>query len=97
MQVFNSEFLIHDRPEGKNHPYIIITEAGVSYYGDMGLEREFVDLAAESKADVFKAQVFEIDNSIDESKDQDIESILDNIIEDKDIESVSHEQISEHV
>ena len=46
------------------NPYIIITEAGVSYYGDMGLEREFVDLAAESKADVFKAQVFEIDNFI---------------------------------
>jgi N,N'-diacetyllegionaminate synthase len=64
MQDFNSEFFIADRPVGKKHPCLIIAEAGVSHFGDMGLARELVDLAAESKADVFKTQIFEIDNFI---------------------------------
>ena len=64
MHKFNSEFFIDDRLVGKNHPCLIIAEAGVSHFGDMGLARELVDLAAESKADIFKTQIFDIENFI---------------------------------
>lgn len=64
MNKFNTEFVIGDRLVGKNYPCLIIAEAGVSHFGDMGLARELVDLAAESKADVFKTQIFDIENFI---------------------------------
>jgi N-acetylneuraminate synthase/N,N'-diacetyllegionaminate synthase len=58
---FAPEFEIAGRPIGGGAPCLIIAEAGVGHFGDMVLARELVDLAAESGADVFKTQFFDVD------------------------------------
>jgi N-acetylneuraminate synthase/N,N'-diacetyllegionaminate synthase len=57
-------FRVGDREVGPSARCLIIAEAGVSHFGDMTLARELVDLAAESGADVFKTQFFDVDSLI---------------------------------
>jgi len=52
---------IGEREVGPGRPVLIIAEAGVAHFGDMGLARELVDLAAEGGADVFKTQFFDVE------------------------------------
>lgn len=61
---FKSSFQIGDRVVGAKAPVLVIAEAGVAHFGDMGLARELVDLAAEAGADVFKTQLFNVDELI---------------------------------
>ncbi len=58
---FPARFEIGGRPVGEGAPLLFIAEAGVSHFGDMGLARELVDMAADAKADVFKTQFFDVD------------------------------------
>ena len=58
---FKKSFQIGGREVGPDAPCLFIAEAGVSHFGDMGLARELVDLAAEAGADVFKTQFFDVD------------------------------------
>lgn len=58
---FASHFRIGERDVGEGAPCLVIAEAGVGHFGDMVLARELVDLAAESGADVFKTQFFDVD------------------------------------
>ena len=58
---FQSTFAIGDRKVGPEQPVFIIAEAGVAHFGDMGLARDLVDLAAEGGADAFKTQFFDVD------------------------------------
>ena len=64
---FKSRFQIGDRAVGAQAPVLVIAEAGVAHFGDMGLARELVDLAAEAGADVFKTQMFNVDELIADS------------------------------
>jgi N-acetylneuraminate synthase/N,N'-diacetyllegionaminate synthase len=59
--VFARSIRIGDRAVGPGEPVLIIAEAGVSHFGDMGLARDLVDLAAKAGADVWKTQLFEVD------------------------------------
>lgn len=61
---FPSTITIGDRKIGPGHPVLIIAEAGVAHFGDMGLARELVALAAEGGADVFKTQIFDVEQMI---------------------------------
>lgn len=63
---FQSRFCIGDRPVGDGAPVFVIAEAGVSHFGDMGLARELVRLAADAKADAFKTQLFDVEALIAE-------------------------------
>lgn len=65
-QAFRPSFTIGDRPVGGGAPCLVIAEAGVSHFGDMGLARELVDLAADAGADVFKTQFFDVEALIAE-------------------------------
>ncbi len=56
-----SSFKIGNRPVGGTAPCLVIAEAGVSHFGDMGLARALVDMAIEAKADIFKTQFFDVD------------------------------------
>ena len=56
-----SSFRIGNRLVGGDAPCLVIAEAGVSHFGDMGLARALVDLAIEAKADIFKTQFFDVD------------------------------------
>ena len=58
---FKSAFRIGNRDVGEGAPALIIAEAGVGHFGDMALARDLVDLAADSGADVFKTQFFDVD------------------------------------
>jgi len=58
---FKPTIAIGGREVGPGAPVFIIAEAGVAHFGDMGLARELVDLAAEGGADVFKTQFFDVD------------------------------------
>jgi N-acetylneuraminate synthase/N,N'-diacetyllegionaminate synthase len=58
---FRDRFEIAGRPVGRGAPCLVIAEAGVSHFGDMGLARALVDLAAEARADVFKTQIFDVE------------------------------------
>ncbi len=58
---FAASFRIGGREVGPGAACLIIAEAGVSHFGDMGLARELVDLAADAGADAFKTQVFDVD------------------------------------
>lgn len=58
---FHSSFTIAGRPVGAGAPVLVIAEAGVAHFGDMGLARQLVDLAAEGGADVFKTQFFDVE------------------------------------
>lgn len=58
---FSRHFQIGNRPVGGGAPALIIAEAGVSHFGDMKLAFDLVDLAAESGADVFKTQFFDVE------------------------------------
>ena len=64
LQKFQRQFRIGDREVGPQAPVLVIAEAGVAHFGDMDLARQLVDLAAESGADVFKTQVFDVDELI---------------------------------
>lgn len=59
--LFHSKFRIGDRLVGGGAPCLVIAEAGVSHFGDMGLARNLVDLAADAGADVFKTQLFDVE------------------------------------
>jgi len=61
---FRSSFEIGGRPVGPGHPVFFIAEAGVAHFGDMGLARELVDLAADAGADAFKTQFFDVEAMI---------------------------------
>lgn len=61
---FATSFRIGAREVGPGAPCLIIAEAGVSHFGDMGLARDLVDLAADAGADVFKTQVFDVERLI---------------------------------
>lgn len=61
---FSSSFKIGSRQIGNGAPTLIIAEAGVGHFGDMALARDLVDLAAESGADVFKTQFFDVEAMI---------------------------------
>jgi N-acetylneuraminate synthase/N,N'-diacetyllegionaminate synthase len=56
-----SAFSIGGRQVGKGAPVFFIAEAGVSHFGDMGLARELVAMAADAGADVFKTQFFDVE------------------------------------
>lgn len=58
---FKKRFYIGNRAIGKGEPCLIIAEAGVAHFGDMGLARELVQLAVDGDADAFKIQTFDID------------------------------------
>lgn len=59
--VFNPTFKVGDRMVGEGYPVLVIAEAGVSHFGDMGLALELVEMAAAAKADVFKTQFFDVE------------------------------------
>jgi N,N'-diacetyllegionaminate synthase len=59
---FNRTFKVGGRSVGGDNSVLIIAEAGVSHFGDMKLAFDLVDLAAESGADVFKTQFFDVEN-----------------------------------
>ena len=58
---FEARFRIGDRWVGEGAPVLIIAEAGVSHFGDLGKGLELVDLAADAGADLFKTQAFRTD------------------------------------
>ena len=60
----NPSFLIGSRQVGGTAPCLVIAEAGVAHFGDMGLARALVDMAIEAKADIFKTQFFDVDTMI---------------------------------
>lgn len=60
-EFFARSIRIGDRNVSRSEPVLIIAEAGVSHFGDMGLARDLVDLAAEAGADVWKTQLFDVD------------------------------------
>ncbi len=64
MHDFAESFSIGGRQVGGGAPTLIIAEAGVAHFGDMDLARQLVDLAADAGADVFKTQVFDVDQLI---------------------------------
>lgn len=61
---FPNSFMIGNRKVGGGAPCLVIAEAGVGHFGDIGLGRALVDLAAEGGADVFKTQFFDVDRLI---------------------------------
>jgi len=67
---FKAEFTIADRVVGGDNPCLIIAEAGVSHFGDLELAKELVELAAFSKADVFKTQIFDVDSLFTEEAEE---------------------------
>jgi N,N'-diacetyllegionaminate synthase len=58
---FQRHILIGHRDVGGESPCLIIAEAGIAHFGDIALARDLVDLAADSGADVFKTQIFDVD------------------------------------
>ncbi len=62
MPGFHAQFDIGGRRVGGDAPVLIIAEAGVAHFGDMKLAFDLVDLAAESGADVFKTQFFDVEH-----------------------------------
>ena len=58
---FPPDFPIGGRRVGAGAPCLFIAEAGVGHFGDMGLARDLVDLAADAGADVFKTQFFDVE------------------------------------
>ena len=61
---FQDHFKIGDRPVGGGAPCLFIAEAGVAHFGDMDMAVQLVELAASAGADVFKTQVFDVDELI---------------------------------
>lgn len=61
---FNREFKIGNRPVGPGHPCLVIAEAGVNHFADMGLAFDLVDMAAEAGADVLKIQHYKVEDLI---------------------------------
>lgn len=66
MTQFSPSFAIDGRRVGGGASCLFIAEAGVSHFGDMGLARDLVDLAADAGADVFKTQFFDVEELIAE-------------------------------
>lgn len=61
---FRESFDIAGRAVGGGEPCLIIAEAGVAHFGDMELAVQLVELAADAGADVFKTQVFDVEELI---------------------------------
>lgn len=61
---FKSRFTIAGRPVGGGAPVLVIAEAGVNHFGDLGKARALVELAADGGADVFKTQAFSTDRLV---------------------------------
>ena len=61
---FQDQFTIGGRPIGGGAPCLFIAEAGVAHFGNMDLAVQLVELAADAGADVFKTQVFDVDQLI---------------------------------
>lgn len=55
---FSSSFRIGNRLVGGDAPVLVIGEAGVAHFGDLGKGLALVDLAAGTGCDVFKTQAF---------------------------------------
>lgn len=56
-----TEFEIADRHVGGDAPTLVIAEAGIAHFGDMGLARELLAMSVAARADVFKLQLFDVD------------------------------------
>ena len=63
-ETFQDHFTIGGRPIGGGAPCLFIAEAGVAHFGDMDMAVQLVELAASAGADVFKTQVFDVDELI---------------------------------
>ena len=61
---FQEQFSIAGRRLGGGAPCLFIAEAGVAHFGDMDMAIQLVELAADAGADVFKTQVFDVDELI---------------------------------
>ncbi|MDP6829520.1 MAG: N-acetylneuraminate synthase family protein [Alphaproteobacteria bacterium] len=61
---FQDQFSIGGRAVGGGAPCLFIAEAGVAHFGDMDMAIQLVELAANAGADVFKTQVFDVDELI---------------------------------
>ena len=61
---FKKTISIQGRKVGIDNPALIIAEAGISHFGDIKIARDLVDMAVDSGADVFKTQIFDVDNLI---------------------------------
>ncbi len=61
---FQDQFSIGGRAVGGGAPCLFIAEAGVAHFGDMDMAIQLVELAASAGADVFKTQVFDVDELI---------------------------------
>jgi N-acetylneuraminate synthase/N,N'-diacetyllegionaminate synthase len=64
VETFQDSFEIGGRPVGGGAPCLFIAEAGVAHFGDMEMAIQLVELAAAAGADVFKTQVFDVDQMI---------------------------------
>ena len=64
VETFQDHFTIGGRPIGGGAPCLFIAEAGVAHFGDMDMAVQLVELAASAGADVFKTQVFDVDELI---------------------------------
>ncbi|HFD32450.1 MAG TPA: N-acylneuraminate-9-phosphate synthase [Gammaproteobacteria bacterium] len=64
MNLLKQSFDIENKRVGGDSGVLIIAEAGVSHFGDMDLAMQLVDLAADAGADVFKTQIFDVDELI---------------------------------
>lgn len=62
--IFKDTIKIENKKIGKNYPCLVIAEAGISHFGDIKIARDLVDMAVDSGADVFKTQIFDVDNLI---------------------------------
>lgn len=60
---FPACFEIGSRVIGKDNPPFIIAEGGVSHFGDFKLAIQLFEMAAAARADAFKLQVFEVDET----------------------------------
>lgn len=61
MADFAGSFEIAGRRVGAGSPCLVVAEAGVNHFGDMGAAFRLVDLAVDAGADVFKIQHFKTD------------------------------------
>lgn len=61
---------IENKKIGDDNPCYIIAEAGVSHFGDFELAKDLVDMSYESGADVFKTQIFNVDELISKNAEE---------------------------
>lgn len=63
-RAFAQELVIGTKKVGSDHLVLIIAEAGVAHFGDMEMAKDLVAMSAEAGADMFKIQVFDVDQMI---------------------------------